>query len=154
MLISDTTHGPPLLRRSTVAYRTLQYSCVVGKPYVGWIRWRNIRAFAFATTNCSKLSIYWWRLGGWQRSVYDSYAAERRWRRKSVSRALPYGVEFSDDVDARMHILWDKVSSADAFISAQNEWVVSRTHCNPLCIWWIHLQPEWNLTAAMERTER
>ena len=50
----------------------------------------------------------------------------------------------TENVDARMRALQDKVSSVRAFFQVQNERVISRAHCNPLRVWWLHLQPERN----------
>ena len=63
-----------------------------------------------------------WEADGSGRSICDSYAAERHWRRKSVSHVLRYSVE-CPDVDARTRTLQDKVSSAHAsFKLKTSEW--------------------------------
>ena len=64
----------------------------------------------------------------------------------------------TEDVDAKTRTLQDKVnvSSSNAFFSNSKRvhgCMVSRAHCNPLHVQWLHLQPERNLRAAMERTE-
>ena len=74
------------------------------------------------------------------------YAAEHRWKIKLVSHVLPYLTvinvqKATKNVDTRTRALRDKVSSSRAFFQARNERVVSRAHCNPLRVWWLHLQP-------------
>ena len=54
-----------------------------------------------------------WEADGSRRSICDSYAADRRWRIKSVSHVLPYGAKrqkATDDVDTRTRSLRDRVS--------------------------------------------
>ena len=59
----------------------------------------------------------------------------------------------TENVDARTCALRDKVSSAHAFFQARNEGVVSPAHCNPLRVWWLHLQPERNPLPAERQRE-
>ena len=57
----------------------------------------------------------------------------------------------TENVDARTRALRDKVSSAHAFFQVPNERAVSRSHCNPLRVWWLHLQQERNPFSAIEK---
>ena len=80
-------------------------------------------------------------------SIYDSYTVEHRWKIKPVSHMLPYGVkcsESNENVTTRIRSFQDKVTFAHVFFQARSERVVSRAHCNPLCVWWLHFQPERN----------
>ena len=71
--------------------------------------------------------------------------AEPRWKIRLCCTCylmVLYVKKATENVNARMYILRDKVSSALAFFQARNARVVSQAHCNPLRVRWLHLQLE------------
>ena len=57
MLISDTMYGLPQLRRSTVAYRSLQYFCVFGADHSKMDEMEKYKQFCICW--CKPLEDHW-----------------------------------------------------------------------------------------------